>query len=69
MKMQISINGEIIKMSKPLTVAELLEVRGIESPDMVSVELNNQILANDVFAATVLQENDAVEFIYFMGGG
>jgi len=69
MKMQISINGEIIKMSKPLTVAELLEVRGIESPDMVSVELNNQILAKDVFAATVLQENDAVEFIYFMGGG
>lgn len=67
--MQISINGEIIKMSKPLTVAELLEVRGIESPDMVSVELNNQILAKDVFAATVLQENDAVEFIYFMGGG
>ena len=67
--MQISINGEIIKMSKPLTVAELLEVRGIESPDMVSVELNNQILAKDVFAATVLQENDAVDFIYFMGGG
>ncbi len=67
--MNIMINGEKMEMCKPLTVAELLKEREIESPDMVSVELNEQILAKDAFATTLLQKNDTVEFLYFMGGG
>jgi sulfur carrier protein len=67
--MKIMVNGEELKMAEPLTVAELLQERKIESPDMVSVEINEEILAKDAFATTLLQENDAVEFLYFMGGG
>ncbi|MCP3891375.1 MAG: sulfur carrier protein ThiS [Desulfobulbaceae bacterium] len=67
--MYIMINGEKTEMADPCTVTELLEERKIESPDMVSVELNQEILAKDVFTTTVLQENDNVEFLYFMGGG
>lgn len=67
--MNIMINGEKMEMCASLTVAELLKERKIESPDMVSVELNEQILAKDTFSTTLLQENDAVEFLYFMGGG
>ncbi|MCP4340839.1 MAG: sulfur carrier protein ThiS [Desulfobulbaceae bacterium] len=67
--MKIMINGEKMEMCTSLTVAELLKERKIESPDMVSVELNEQILAKDTFSTTLLQENDAVEFLYFMGGG
>jgi sulfur carrier protein len=67
--MKIMVNGEQLKMAKALTVAELLQERKIESPDMVSVEINEEILAKDAFATTLLQENDAVEFLYFMGGG
>ncbi len=67
--MRIMINGETMEMCKPITVAELLQERKIESPDMVSVELNEEILAKDAFGSTILQENDAVEFLYFMGGG
>lgn len=67
--MKIMINGEQMEMGSPLTVAELLQQREIESPDMVSVEINEEILARDGFATTLLQENDAVEFLYFMGGG
>lgn len=67
--MYIMINGEKTEMCKPLTVTELLKERDIESPDMVSVELNQEILAKDVFTTTILQENDSVEFLYFMGGG
>jgi sulfur carrier protein len=63
------INGEKTELCKPLTVTELLKERDIESPDMVSVELNQEILAKDVFTTTILQENDSVEFLYFMGGG
>ncbi len=67
--MKIMINGEQMEMGKHLTVAELLQERKVESPDMVSVEINEEILARDAFATTLLQENDAVEFLYFMGGG
>ncbi len=67
--MNIMINGEKMEMCASLTVSELLKERKIESPDMVSVELNEQILAKDTFSTTLLQENDAVEFLYFMGGG
>jgi sulfur carrier protein len=67
--MKIVVNGEQMEISKPLTVAELLEERQIESPDMVSVEVNEEILAKDAFATTELRENDTVEFLYFMGGG
>ncbi len=67
--MKIMINGEMMQMCKPLTVTELLQEKKVVSPDMVSVEVNEQILAKDDFATTLLQENDTVEFLYFMGGG
>jgi sulfur carrier protein len=36
---------------------------------MVSVEHNLKILEKDEFATTALREGDAVEFLYYMGGG
>jgi len=38
-------------------------------PDMVSVELNGQILKRSDFENTVLKDGDKAEFLYFMGGG
>ena len=38
-------------------------------PEMVSVELNGDILDRDAFDTTNLKEDDEVEFLYFMGGG
>jgi sulfur carrier protein len=38
-------------------------------PEMVSVELNGQILRRAEFESTALEDNDKVEFLYFMGGG
>ncbi len=67
--MKIMINGEQMEIGKPLSVTELLQERKVESPDMVSVEINEEILARESFSTTLLQENDVVEFLYFMGGG
>lgn len=67
--MKIMVNGEQLEMGKPLTITELLQARQIESPDMVSVELNEEIVARETFSTTLLQDNDTVEFLYFMGGG
>ena len=47
----------------------LLTEQKVKMPDMVSVELNNEILRRDTFDKTILKQGDKVEFLYFMGGG
>jgi sulfur carrier protein len=67
--MLLIINGKEENVPNTVNVTDLLKVRGIEVPEMVSVELNNEILSRNDFSNTLLKENDKVEFLYFMGGG
>lgn len=67
--MQLIINGKEEKVADVLTVTELLKIRGIQTPEMVSVELNREILSRVDFEKIYLKENDRIEFLYFMGGG
>ncbi|AGB42218.1 thiamine biosynthesis protein ThiS [Halobacteroides halobius DSM 5150] len=67
--MKIEINGNQVEFNKELTVTELLEDQDVDMPDMVSVQLNGEILARDSFEDTVVTNGDEVEFLYFMGGG
>jgi len=67
--MRLVINGKETDCSENLTVTELLVEQEVKMPDMVSVELNGQILRRHEFENTALKENDKVEFLYFMGGG
>lgn len=67
--MNIQINGEQVEIDAQLTVTQLLADRKVKMPDMVSVELNGEILSRDTFDATAIQEGDQIEFLYFMGGG
>lgn len=68
--MTLTINGkrELIAGQR-LTVAELLQLKGVAAPQMVSVQLNGQILDRGDYAATFVHEGDRVEFLYLMGGG
>ncbi len=67
--MQIQINGEAAEISGEITVTALLSEHDVEQPDMVSVELNGEILSRSDFDATTIRQADKVEFLYFMGGG
>jgi sulfur carrier protein len=67
--MQLTINGKEETVSDVVNITDLLKVRGIETPEMVSVELNSEILNRADFESTLLKENDKIEFLYFMGGG
>ena len=68
--MNLKINGEKELLDyESLTVSELLAVKNVKMPDMVSVELNGDILDRETFDSTALKNNDEVEFLYFMGGG
>lgn len=67
--MRLTVNGTDVEYNNGLTVSELLEEQKVKMPEMVSVELNGQILRRNDFSDTSLKEADSVEFIYFMGGG
>ncbi len=67
--MKIVANGEPVNFSDGLTVSKLLVEQKVKMPDMVSVEVNGQILKRTRFEETVLKDDDKVEFLYFMGGG
>lgn len=67
--MKITVNGEAAEIGENTSVSDLLTLRKVRMPDMVSVELNGRILDRKTFADTVLKEGDKVEFLYFMGGG
>jgi sulfur carrier protein len=69
-KMQLVVNGRNESFpADVLTVTELLQLAKVESPEMVSVQLNEEFIARAQYQTTQLKENDVVDFLYFMGGG
>ncbi|MCL4550550.1 MAG: sulfur carrier protein ThiS [Bacteroidetes bacterium] len=68
--MTLKINGnlETIDQEK-ITVARLLKLKNVEMPEMVSVELNGEIIEQSNYEKIEVKDSDAIEFLYFMGGG
>lgn len=68
--MEITINGETVRIEEgEVSIARLLKLQEVESPDMVSVQLNGDILDQEHYASTTVRQGAEVEFLYFMGGG
>ena len=68
--MTVTINGETETIdASSVKVVELLRLKNVELPDMVSVQLNGDILDRERFNSTSVADGDEVEFLYFMGGG
>ena len=67
--MKLVVNGNDTEVSDNLNVTELLTELEVKMPDMVTVELNGNILDRQAFDATPIKPGDKLEFLYFMGGG
>ncbi len=69
--MNLTVNGKpaAIDGEKSLNITALLTALKVAQPDYVTVELNGDILERENFDATFVKNGDAVEFLYFMGGG
>lgn len=67
--MNITVAGVKKEVKDGLTVAQLIADEKVETPQYVTVSVNDDFVDSSAFDSTVLKENDNVEFLYFMGGG
>ena len=67
--MKITVAGEKKEYEEGITVSKLIELENVETPQYVTVSVNEEFVDSGAFDTTVLKEGDEVEFLYFMGGG
>lgn len=66
--MQIKLNGQWVQLEQGTNIAQIVEQRGLH-PHGVVVEVNLNIKRREEWDQTILQENDEVEILTFVGGG
>lgn len=67
-ELRIRLNGDSHELAAPLTVTALLAELGID-PRRVAVEHNQIVVKRGAYDQTLVNENDEVEIVNFVGGG
>ena len=67
--MLFTIAGEKKEYEEGITIDNLIIKEEIDNPEYVTVTINDEFIDKEAFGTTVINEGDAVEFLYFMGGG
>lgn len=67
--MKITVAGEAKAVKEGTTIAELIVQENVETPEYVTVSVNDEFIGKEAFETRALAEGDSVEFLYFMGGG
>ncbi len=66
----VNLNGEkkeFETQNEELSVAKLVEIRGLKG--FFAVELNLNIINKEDYASTFIKDGDSVEIVGFAGGG
>ena len=66
---KIIVNGEAQEVQLPVSLTELIRKNDVQQPEMVSVQVNDEFVDRDEWDKVSIKEGDAVDFLYFMGGG
>jgi sulfur carrier protein len=66
--MQVIVNGSPQQLEVEASVATLLDTLKL-APIRVAVELNEELVPRQNFAATPLHDGDRLEIVTFVGGG
>lgn len=66
--MEIVVNGETLEVRDGIDVASLIEKLGIKDRVM-GVAINSKIVKKEEWDSKIVQQNDKVEFLSFVGGG
>ncbi len=65
---KIKLNGKENEIKSGMTVSDLLLKWKIR-PELVTVEVNENILQKLDYETAEIKEDDNVEFVFYMGGG
>ena len=67
--MKIYVSGKVTGVEEHITIMQLMEQQKVETPQYVTVAVNNAFVPMDQYECFWLKEGDTVEFLYYMGGG
>lgn len=67
--MELIVSGEIKEYKDSLTLAELVEIEKVQTPEYVTISVNDDLHGAGEFESIALNDGDVLEFLYFMGGG
>ena len=66
--MNIIINGTVTSCEEHSSIIDLLSQLQV-NPETVIVEKNKEIIPSTTFSTTILNEQDVLELLHFVGGG
>ena len=66
--MHVLINGETKEIPGGINVKALLELLSLPQ-QRIAIEINRDVIRRDDWEAMVVDENDRIEIIHFVGGG
>lgn len=66
--MRIQINGEFREFNLPLSIQDLIGVLGLKL-ERLAIEVNGTVIRRVDWAHTMLNANDRIEIVHFVGGG
>ncbi len=65
---EVTINGELTQLERPMGVKVLLKQLGID-PKKVALEHNLEIVPKSTYGDIVVNDGDMLEIVHFIGGG
>ena len=65
---KIQLNGDPYEINNSTNLDELLNKLKIQK-NKVAIEVNGQIVEKDKYSNLILNKDDKVEIVHFMGGG
>ena len=64
----MKVNGEQIQLTETVTLEAFLVSQGYNI-QRIAVERNDEIVSRETFSDVMLNDNDIIEVVHFMGGG
>ncbi|MBI5399074.1 cysteine synthase A [Candidatus Saganbacteria bacterium] len=68
MSINVTLNGKKESLLGEIPIEELLKLKNIRR-EVVTVEVNDQVIDKQKYSETKLKDGDRIEFVYYMGGG
>ena len=65
---EIQLNGDLYEINTGTNLNELLNKLKIQK-NKVAIEVNGEIVEKDKYPNLILNKNDKVEIVHFIGGG